>query len=114
MNEPRSRALASKVPAVTLGFWIIKILATSLSETGGIAAARVKGKIPGRRPLDLAKAASALKLVEHGVSPTDAARQLGLGRATVYREMAVAGVRRGELPAAANAANDVGKAGGTR
>ena len=24
-----------KVPAVTLGFWIIKILATTLGETGG-------------------------------------------------------------------------------
>ena len=60
----------------------------------GIAAARAKGKLPGRRPLDPDKAASALKLVENGVSPTDAARQLGLGRATVYREMAIAGVRR--------------------
>src|SRR5215475_6342926 len=27
--------LASKVPEVTLGFWIIKILATTLGETGG-------------------------------------------------------------------------------
>src|SRR6266481_1939362 len=26
---------ASKVPEVTLGFWIIKILATTLGETGG-------------------------------------------------------------------------------
>jgi uncharacterized membrane-anchored protein len=33
MNE-RERAL-SKVPAVTLGFWVIKILATTLGETGG-------------------------------------------------------------------------------
>ena len=60
----------------------------------GIAAARAKGKLPGRRPLDPDKAASALKLVASGVSPTDAARQLGLGRATVYREMAGAGARR--------------------
>ncbi len=29
--------LLSKVPAVTLGFWIIKILATTLGETGGDA-----------------------------------------------------------------------------
>jgi uncharacterized membrane-anchored protein len=29
------RELATKVPAVTLGFWIIKILATTLGETGG-------------------------------------------------------------------------------
>src|SRR5678815_6048854 len=28
-------ALTTKVPAVTLGFWVIKILATTLGETGG-------------------------------------------------------------------------------
>ena len=27
--------VATKVPAVTLGFWIIKIMATTLGETGG-------------------------------------------------------------------------------
>ncbi len=32
MNQPLTM---SKVPAVTLGFWIIKILATTLGETGG-------------------------------------------------------------------------------
>ncbi len=31
----RDDAVLSKVPAVTLGFWIIKILATTLGETGG-------------------------------------------------------------------------------
>ncbi|MFM2099844.1 MAG: hypothetical protein RLZZ366_1383 [Pseudomonadota bacterium] len=31
------RAILSKVPAVTVGFWIIKILATTLGETGGDA-----------------------------------------------------------------------------
>jgi uncharacterized membrane-anchored protein len=31
----RSEDIVSKVPAVTLGFWIIKILATTLGETGG-------------------------------------------------------------------------------
>jgi uncharacterized membrane-anchored protein len=34
MNDVTKHAL-SKVPAVTLGFWIIKILATTLGETGG-------------------------------------------------------------------------------
>jgi uncharacterized membrane-anchored protein len=34
MNKIAEDAL-SKVPAVTLGFWIIKILATTLGETGG-------------------------------------------------------------------------------
>ena len=33
--EQRTRATLSKVPAITLGFWIIKILATTLGETGG-------------------------------------------------------------------------------
>lgn len=33
-KEAREEAL-SKVPAVTLGFWIIKVLATTLGETGG-------------------------------------------------------------------------------
>ena len=36
MNTMQTSAL-SKVPAVTLGFWIIKILATTLGETGGDA-----------------------------------------------------------------------------
>ena len=36
MNDQERRLEAlSKVPAVTLGFWIIKILATTLGETGG-------------------------------------------------------------------------------
>lgn len=34
MNDTR-QTTASKVPAVTLGFWIIKIAATTLGETGG-------------------------------------------------------------------------------
>lgn len=33
--EPEDLDLATKVPAVTLGFWVIKILATTLGETGG-------------------------------------------------------------------------------
>ncbi len=34
MNDVAKQAL-TKVPAVTLGFWVIKILATTLGETGG-------------------------------------------------------------------------------
>ena len=34
---PRSEALLSKVPQITLAFWIIKICATTLGETGGDA-----------------------------------------------------------------------------
>ena len=34
MNDGTKQAL-TKVPAVTLGFWVIKVLATTLGETGG-------------------------------------------------------------------------------
>src|SRR5437660_1702441 len=34
MNDATKQSL-TKVPAVTLGFWVIKILATTLGETGG-------------------------------------------------------------------------------
>lgn len=60
----------------------------------GIAAARAKGRHPGRRPVDPDKVEAAVKLVQAGLSPKAAACQVGLGRATVYREMAQAGVRR--------------------
>ena len=53
----------------------------------GIAAARARGKRPGRQPLDADRIAAALKLVQAGLSPTAAARQVGLGRSTVYREL---------------------------
>jgi DNA invertase Pin-like site-specific DNA recombinase len=60
----------------------------------GIAAARARGKYPGRRPLDVDKIAAALSLVKAGLSPTAAAKQLGLGRSTVYRELVRAGIDR--------------------
>lgn len=60
----------------------------------GITGARAMGTHPGRQPVDRDKVAAALRLVQAGLSPTAAARQVGLGRATMYREMAQAGVRR--------------------
>ena len=36
-NESRSLAVASKVPQIAIAFWIIKIAATTLGETGGDA-----------------------------------------------------------------------------
>jgi DNA invertase Pin-like site-specific DNA recombinase len=65
----------------------------------GIAAARARGKRPGRVPLDADKIAAAIKLVKAGLSPTAAARQLGLGRSTVYREVNRAGIERLSQPA---------------
>lgn len=53
----------------------------------GIHAARLKGKTPGRPTLDKEKLDAALRLIESGISPTSAARQLHLGRSTLYREM---------------------------
>jgi DNA invertase Pin-like site-specific DNA recombinase len=60
----------------------------------GIAAARAKGKRPGRQPLDADKVNAALKLIAASVSPAEAARQLGIGRSTVYREMKRLGIAR--------------------
>ena len=59
-----------------------------------MAAASAKGKRPGRQPLDMAKIDAALKLVEAKTPPAEAAKQLGLGRSTVYREMRPLGVSR--------------------
>ena len=53
----------------------------------GIEAARLKGRIPGRPALDKEKLDSALKLIKTGLSPTAAAKQLNLGRSTIYREL---------------------------
>jgi hypothetical protein len=46
----------------------------------GIAAAHVRGKRSGRKPLDADRISAALKLVAAGLSPTAAAHQIGLGR----------------------------------
>ena len=60
----------------------------------GIAAARAKGRLPGRQPLDMDKVEAAIKLIEARISPTQAAKQLGIGRSTIYREMRRLGVGR--------------------
>jgi DNA invertase Pin-like site-specific DNA recombinase len=60
----------------------------------GIAAAREQGKRPGRQPLDTKKVEAAMKLVSAGTPPAEAAKQLGLGRSTVYREMRRLGISR--------------------
>lgn len=60
----------------------------------GVAAARAKGRLPGRQPLDQDKVEAAIKLIEAKIAPAEAAKQLGLGRSTVYREMRRLGVSR--------------------
>jgi DNA invertase Pin-like site-specific DNA recombinase len=49
----------------------------------GMSAARAKGSKPGRPALDQEKLNAALLLVKSGMSPTQAARQTGLGRSTI-------------------------------
>ena len=60
----------------------------------GIAAARAKGRKPGRQPLDVNKLDAALTLIEANTPPAQAAKQLGLGRSTIYREMRRLGISR--------------------
>lgn len=55
----------------------------------GIAAARAAGKYKGRAPTARAKRQSVLDLHAAGVAPSDIARQLGIGRASVYRIFAM-------------------------
>ena len=55
----------------------------------GVAAARARGKRPGRPPVNEEKLQAALTLIRGGLSPSAAARQVGLGRSTLYRELAL-------------------------
>ena len=55
----------------------------------GIAAARAEGRRPGRKPLDPEKLQAAMTLIRSGLTPSRAARQVGLGRSTLYRELAL-------------------------
>src|SRR5215213_8352499 len=64
----------------------------------GVAAARAAGRHPGRPKLDREKLRAALTLIRNGMSPTKAARHVGLGRSTLYRELALIA---GALPGAA-------------
>ena len=50
-----------------------------------IAAARRRGRTPGRPPLGPDTVSAAHKLIDAGLSPAHAARPLGIGRPTAYR-----------------------------
>jgi DNA invertase Pin-like site-specific DNA recombinase len=68
-------------------------LAIERTQTGS-ASAVARGKRRGRPPLDTDKVTAALRLVESGLSPAAAARQLRLGRSTIYREVSRACIER--------------------
>jgi DNA invertase Pin-like site-specific DNA recombinase len=51
----------------------------------GIARARADGKYKGRKPTARAKAEAIRELKASGVGPSEIAKRLGIGRASVYR-----------------------------
>ena len=51
----------------------------------GIAKAKAEGKYKGRAPTARAKADEVMRLHEAGVGATEISKQLGIGRASVYR-----------------------------
>jgi DNA invertase Pin-like site-specific DNA recombinase len=53
----------------------------------GIAKAKAAGKYKGRKPTAMAKASEVHRLHAEGIGATEIARQLGIGRASVYRAL---------------------------
>lgn len=70
-----------------------KFPASSRSERtrDGIAAARKRGNHPGRPKLEDETVSALQELVEAGMTPGMAAKQLGMGRSTAYRITKVSG-----------------------
>jgi DNA invertase Pin-like site-specific DNA recombinase len=63
----------------------------------GLAAARARGRLGGRKPvMDSTKIAAARKLLDAGMPATEVAKQLGVGRATLYRTVKHAARPHGE------------------
>jgi DNA invertase Pin-like site-specific DNA recombinase len=60
----------------------------------GIAKAKAEGKYKGRARTAIAKAGEVEKLLAAGVNPTEVARNLGIGRSSVYRAMRERKIRR--------------------
>ncbi|MFG1404098.1 recombinase family protein [Xanthobacter sediminis] len=60
-------------------------------QRAGIEKAKAEGKYRGRKPTARAKADEVRRLKGEGVSSTDIARRLGIGRASVYRVLQIPG-----------------------
>ncbi len=59
----------------------------------GIAKAKSQGKYKGRKPTARAKSGEVQEMLEAGVTPTEVARKLGVGRSSVYRIVAEKGLK---------------------
>jgi len=57
----------------------------------GIAKAKAAGKYKGRKPTARAKAEEVLSLKAEGIGPTEIAKRVQIGRASVYRILAATG-----------------------
>ncbi|WKW50614.1 recombinase family protein [Rhodomicrobium lacus] len=62
-------------------------------QRDGIAKAKAEGKYKGRKPTAMAKADEVDALLRAGVTPTEVARRLGIGRSSVYRVIADKGIK---------------------
>jgi DNA invertase Pin-like site-specific DNA recombinase len=62
-------------------------------QSEGIADAKAAGRYKGRKPTARAKAAEAVRLFKEGKRVSHVAAALGIGRASVYRALAAAGLQ---------------------
>lgn len=83
-RNPTSELIFTILGAVAS--WERKIMLERQRE--GIAKAKQDGKYQGRQPTARRQAADVMKLRADGVPPSDIAKRLGIGRASVYRIMA--------------------------
>jgi DNA invertase Pin-like site-specific DNA recombinase len=57
----------------------------------GIAKAKAEGKYKGRKPSAALKADDAVRMIGEGLTVTEVAKTLGIGRGSVYRALEAAG-----------------------
>ena len=69
----------------------------------GIAKAKAAGRYKGRAKTAMAKAGEVEEMLAAGITPTEIARKLGIGRSSVYRAMHERGVKRLSTEASAAA-----------
>jgi DNA invertase Pin-like site-specific DNA recombinase len=60
----------------------------------GIAKAKAEGKYKGRAKTAMAKAGEVERMLAAGVTPTDVAKKLGIGRSSVYRAIRLRDIKR--------------------